>query len=94
MLDEFGALPCAYCKGSNTHQFVVVVHNRSDEDRPVRATVVRQGRGPDAFTIPKCPSTRRDAASVGFTCETCSLITWLHVAQHKGQSFVTTEVGC
>jgi hypothetical protein len=68
----------------------VVVHNRSAEDGESKAILVTQCGAGAVLNVPSNPSRRRDGLSVAISCEQCDRITWLHIYQHKGQTFVET----
>lgn len=85
-----GEFRCPRCGEANLHHQAVTVFDRSEDDSEVLVTSVRHrvtevSRQPSSV----CPSTRRDAVTIGFSCEHCLDIEFVfHIVQHKGTTFV------
>jgi hypothetical protein len=87
-------LLCPKCGGNNLHHDAVAVFDRSDENGPIRATLVD-----DAVTVKIVsreesvqlgnPSDRRSGLAIDFLCESCgSLPGPLTIEQHKGETYM------
>ena len=93
MTDEV-TVRCGACNSEWTHLDDVVVATRRAEDGDV--VNVRLSAGGDInvnaaeYAVPS-PG-RRSAFALLLTCENCPEVTEIRYTQHKGQTFLTTEV--
>jgi len=89
--DTSEPLRCPRCDFEYTHQGDVTVWSRT-EDAPV--TIKNTVHGDGTVTLGAVryqgdnPSSRRDGASIKFSCEGCGGAFEMTVAQHKGHTFI------
>jgi hypothetical protein len=84
-------LLCPACRSRCLHHATVTVFDRPQEDAPSRAVAVDRGkvRHKDRPQIERAnPSNRRDGIAIRFWCESCSALSELAIAQHKGTTNV------
>jgi hypothetical protein len=83
---------CPNCEGTYVHHSDVIVYDRS-EDAEEGLQVSVQGKEVNINReIEGCPSPRRHGLSIKVWCEHCHYKSVIHIVQHKGQTFVDTEV--
>ena len=89
------AFRCGNCGHECTHQEAVEIFDRNGEDSHTNRHIVI-GRGRDISIDDDVrrgnPSSRRDGLKVYITCELCPYVSILKIWQHKGNTFIDTEV--
>lgn len=100
--DTIATLRCASCGGTYLHQRRVEIFHRPEDaprenvgvflDGEVHGYAERKRDAVGDGVLGKNPSARRSGLSVYFDCENCDKITVLQIAQHKGQTFIDSEV--
>jgi hypothetical protein len=86
---------CAWCGEFNLHHFKVEFFARHEDDELTQETQIELNRGRWANVTVQLvasrrsrnPSSRRTGLIISFSCEHCSGITELHIAQHKGTEY-------
>lgn len=93
-LDEDGRVRCKHCGDNYTHQGLVEVFWRDREDSPTGMRVLSTPTKTEILTDTERnnPSSRRQGIRIQLECEPCAQITWLYVFQHKGQTFIESEM--
>jgi hypothetical protein len=95
IINQMGRLVCPDCGHDYMNQIQVTIFNRGEDDPLVDRTVV-DSTGTHIERIPNhvaCnPSDRRHGMTIVFDCEGCaadevSAVKFLHIYQHKGQTF-------
>jgi hypothetical protein len=93
--DDPASLICPACRGNYLHHDAVTVFTREREDGPVTATTVT-GDGvyrKEGWAAERAnPSSRRDGLAISFWCESCSALSELTIAQHKGCTLLEWRV--
>jgi len=83
-------LCCPNCGGEYLHHTTIEVFNRKHEDSwhglhcIIDDTKIRA----DIDASKGNPSERRNGIKIKFWCEYCGLSTWLHILQHKGNTYI------
>jgi hypothetical protein len=89
------AFRCGHCGEEHTHQEAVEVFDRNGEDSEKGRHVLVNARKEvyiDDDVEHGNPSDRRDGLKIYLTCEHCPYISILKIWQHKGNTFIDTEV--
>lgn len=81
------ATACPNCGSSYLHHGKITVHHRESEDGPTISTSV-DGAAIDDKASGDNPSIRREGLVIDFTCEECSALPQLCIAQHKGSTHI------
>ncbi len=89
--DTYGVLHCPCCHNPDTHQFMVAVFARKEDQQVTITAIPTGGEAPASFVLPPNPSMRRDGVAVGFTCEHCPAVFWVSLAQHKGATLLAVS---
>ena len=89
---DLSRLCCPHCGGGDIHQAEARVYDRSEDAEKVDYTLVR----PDQTSRTEeangsNPSARRQGLRLSFWCETCTALTDLCIAQHKGSTLIHVE---
>lgn len=86
---------CPSCGGDNLHHYRVLVYTRSSEDSETGTVVDVDNKQTTTYnSVPmwENPSGRRDGLRILCTCETCADIVEISVVQHKGTTFLSTDI--
>lgn len=89
------AFRCGNCGHEHTHQEAVEVFDRNGEDSEKGRHVLVNARKEvhiDDNVEHGNPSDRRDGLKIYLTCEHCPYVSILKIWQHKGNTFIDTEV--
>jgi len=94
IIDEYdGRLTCPNCTGQDLHQYKIEIFNRG-EDKKFGEHILVDGL--DVIiddNLKGNPSKRRQGLKVYFYCECCDYEIALNIYQHKGSTYLNTEIG-
>lgn len=87
--EGYGAeLICPACGGNYLHHERVEVFDRGEDQEQGLHVSVNDAEVSIDTSLAGNPSARRHGLSIHFSCENCDAKPVLHVAQHKGNTFV------
>lgn len=85
------SLLCPRCKSNHTHQGKVEVFDREQDADTGQHTTCNRCKVRIDTIMDGNPSPRRHGVSIQFMCEICSGEFTIFIAQHKGQTFISTD---
>lgn len=83
-------LLCPNCGFGYLHHEKVDVYERG-EDATDGLHVAIRGSAKVDRNMKGNPSSRRDGLRIHFSCEGCSVVSFMTIAQHKGQTYLAFE---
>lgn len=93
-ISDSAALMCPSCGCSNLHHYRVEVYARRLEDSAtgMRAEISTRGSVTVNTSMAGNPSARRDGVRIHLHCEQCPALVELTIVQHKGTTYLETNV--
>jgi hypothetical protein len=93
ILSNEGALKCSNCKEENTHVKGVYWFRRGEDSGSCDTGFLTLSGHQDSVKTSNefNPSARRDGLRVIYSCEHCSTLSSLNIAQHKGSTYINAE---